>query len=586
MCGIVGYLGKNAAPRIYAALKKLEYRGYDSAGIALLSDGKFTVRKKVGPVAGLKIADLAGNCGVGHTRWATHGAPTEQNAHPHVYGRFAVVHNGIIENYRTLKEECLARGEVFSSETDSEVIAHMLEHSYRGDLLEAVRAVTARLVGSYALAILCSDCPETVALAREKSPLIVGRGHVGLWCASDVPALAEKGMQLYPLGDGEFAVLHGDEAAFYDRDGAPLEKKPTLCDAARDTPEKGGFLHFMRKEIAEIPSVLRRRPHALTACGGFYEALCAAEHIGITACGTAYHAGLAAKYAFERLARMPCEVSFAGEYRYYEPIVPEKTLMLAVSQSGETADTIAAARLAKERGAVVAAVVNEEKSTLAALADFVVPVGAGREIAVAATKSYAAQVLTLDSMAASLAERRGLRGYGDLLKELPDLAEETLSVGEGVRAWVAHFLSARSVYFIGRGVDYAAALEGSLKLKEISYLPSEGYPASELKHGTLALIEAHTPVVAVLTSEALAEKTMNAVHEVTARGASVFLVTTVRACAETPGLAGAVLLPQCGDVFSPAISVIPLQLLAYYVSLARGNDPDRPRNLAKSVTVE
>ncbi len=587
MCGIVGYVGKKrAAPLLLGALKKLEYRGYDSAGIAVLCGG-LAVRKCAGEVSNLRsTASMEGTCGIGHTRWATHGGPTERNAHPHVWKRFAVVHNGIIENYQSLRAECEARGEEFYSETDSEVVAHLMEFYYAGDLLGALKETCARLKGSYALAVLCSERPGTIALARYKSPLVVGVGG-GVWCASDIPAIAAKDRALYPLADGEFALL-GDGAQFYGREGR-IEKQPVGRDMSESIPLKRGYRHFMRKEIDEIPAVLAKcRPCALVSASfpGVRDGLAASSHITVVACGTAYHAGLAARCAFETLARVPCTVTVASEYRYADPVIGEGETVIAVSQSGETADTIAAAELARGCGARTVAVVNVTDSTLAGLCDDALPVSAGREIAVAATKSFNAQLMVLYTLAATLAEAKGRRGYGDLLKEMPELAAQTVSVGEGVRAWVAYFVSASSVYFIGRGADYVAALEGSLKLKEITYLPSEGYPAGELKHGTLALVEEGTPIVAVLTSERLAEKTMNAVHEVYARGARVFLITSLAEYAASKELTGAVVIPQCGEVFSPMLSVIPLQLLAYYVSVARGIDPDKPRNLAKSVTVE
>ncbi len=590
MCGIVGYVGKRrAAPLLYAGLKKLEYRGYDSAGIATLSSDMVWVKKVTGHVAGLRgAASLEGTCGIGHTRWATHGAPTEANAHPHVYGRFAIVHNGIIENFRSLRRMCEARGEEFSSETDSEVVAHLLERLYRGDLLDALRRTCSVLKGSYALAVICRDAPGAIALAREKSPLVIGRGKLGHFLASDIPALAPACGEICPLSDGEFALLTGEGVRLFTGE---REIAPRWVPLARGEKETGkeGHAHYMEKEIAEIPAVLQRSRGGLGEGEAFSrvrEAVIRADRIHIVACGTAYHAGLAAKYAIERLTRIPAEVTVASEYRYLDPILTDKTVLLAVSQSGETADTIAAARHAKERGARVVAIVNEIRSTLAALADERLPIGAGTEIAVAATKSYVAQLAVLYSLAASVAEAQGRRGYGDALAELPDLARETVRAGKAVAGWAAHFAAARSAYFIGRGADSVTALEGSLKLKEISYLPSEGYPAGELKHGTLALIEENTPVVAVLTSEELAEKTMNAVHEARARGAKVFLVTSLPAYADERGLTGSAVIPRCADVYSPALAVIPLQQLAYFVSLARGCDPDRPRNLAKSVTVE
>ncbi len=590
MCGIVGYTGrKDAAPRLYAGLRRLEYRGYDSAGIATLDGGAFRLLRCTGPVAGLKGGGgLPGTCGIGHTRWATHGAPTVENAHPHIYRRFAVVHNGIIENWRMLRAECEARGEEFASETDSEVIAHLLEETYDGDLLAALRSVCTRLEGSYAVAVLARDRPGTIALARNKSPLIAGYTKDGLVCASDIPAVAKRGAELYALADGEFALLENGRICFYGAE-SEIGKSPLMFDPERDIPAKGGHPFFMEKEMEEIPAVLRSsRPNFADFARNseFYRVLCQAEYIELTACGSAYHACLAAQYAIESLARVRAGASVASEYRYRDPILPDRTLMLAVSQSGETADTLAAAKLAKERGAKVAAVVNAESSSLARLADFVLPIHAGREIAVAATKSFNAQLVTLYSIAATLAESRGLRGYGDALKSLPELAEKALDAARSVRGWAAHFVGARCCFFIGRGADYITACEGSLKLREISYLPAEGYPAGELKHGTLALIEENTPVVAVLTSRRLAEKTMNAVAETRARGAKVFLVTSLEEYAEAEGISASVLIPGCGEVFSPALAVIPLQQLAYSVALACGHDPDKPRNLAKSVTVE
>ncbi len=591
MCGIVGYLGKKrAAPRLLEGLKKLEYRGYDSAGIAVLLNGGFTVVRKKGRVKELDgAADLEGSVGIGHTRWATHGAPSERNAHPHVYGKFAVVHNGIIENFASLKEECLARGETFSSETDSEVIAHLIDFSYDGNFLLAVKNATDRLVGSYALAVLCTDFPDTMVVAREKSPLVVGRGSEGLFAASDVPAVAEESAEIYSLSDGEFAVLEGEDLRFYDNNLSEIVKDRVEFDCCADIPDLNGFRHYMRKEMSEISQSVR---NSIVDFGNipqfsrFCEVLCQTQYIHIVACGTAYHSGIAAKVAIEALARVPVEVCIASEYRYRDPIVESGTLVIAVSQSGETADTLAAAERAKAKGAILVALTNAPYSSLTRIADFTIPTHAGREIAVAATKSYNAQLATLYSLAVALARRKGKNADPSRLRDLPQLCEKTLCESEGVRSWTPYFTCAKSVYFLGRGADYVSALEGSLKLKEISYLPSEGYPAGELKHGTLALIEKGTPVVAVITQSALAEKTMNAVHEVYARGGKVFLVTSLPEYAKRREVAASLVIPQCEELFSPILSVIPLQALAYYVSLARGNDPDKPRNLAKSVTVE
>ncbi len=589
MCGIIGYAGREqAAPKLVEGLKRLEYRGYDSAGIAVLHAGEIAVFKRKGRVSELDgAAKFLGDVGIGHTRWATHGEPSEQNAHPLVFGRFAVVHNGILENYLELKEECEARGETFSSQTDSEVAAHLLEFYYRGDALAALKQTAARLKGSFALAAICSAEPDALYVARRKSPLIVGRDETGLYVASDVPAVAECG-ELYALSDGEFAVLKRGTISFYDEKGEiGKERMKFVRDA--EIPEKGSYAHFMLKEMHEIPAAIANSLIDFESdfrFSGFNIVLCHAEYIQIVACGTAYHSGIAAKHAIERLARIPVEVTVASEYRYCDPIVRANTLVLAVSQSGETADTLAAAELAKARGAKVIAVTNVPDSSLTQIADLTLYTRAGREIAVAATKSFNAQLALLYSLASALSLAKGRGGRFGALRLLPPLAEQVLSGAEEPKKFAPAFAEAKSVYFIGRGADYCAALEGSLKLKEISYLPSEGYPAGELKHGTLALIEKGTPVVAVLTQRALAEKTMNAVSEVYARGADVLLVTNLPEYAARKEAAHCVLLPECEEAFSPILSVIPLQALAYYTALFCGNDPDKPRNLAKSVTVE
>ncbi len=589
MCGIVGYVGeKRAAPILLDGLQKLEYRGYDSAGIAVF-DGKILhIVKKKGRVKELEPARaLRGNCGIGHTRWATHGAPSEKNAHPHTYRKFTLVHNGIIENAHILREECLSRGEIFSSETDSEVIAHLISDCYEGNFAAAVCEASKRLQGSFALAVLFGDCPGTIVCARRHSPLVVGREKGGLFVASDVPAIAAEGVEIFSLGDGEFAALHAGEIQFFDEDLRPVLPHPVEYSCKEDAPALGGYRHFMRKEMSEIPAVLRKNSVDFLSnsqFSAFCEVLCHAEYIQIVACGTAYHAGLCAAYAFEKICRVPCEVSIASEYRYRDPIVPQNTVCFAVSQSGETADTLAAAQIAREKGAFLAAVTNVAYSSLTRISDAVLLTNAGREVAVAATKSFNAQLMLLYGVAAFLATKKGREVPP--LAELPQAAAGALEVSEEVRGWTAHFLSAKSVFFLGRGADYFTALEGSLKLKEITYLPSEGYPAGELKHGTLALIEKNTPVVAVVTQRELAEKTMNAVHEVYARGAKIFLVTRFEELRARKEVFASVLLPACPEEFSPAVAVIPLQALAYYLSLARGNDPDKPRNLAKSVTVE
>ncbi len=588
MCGIVGYVGeRRAAPILLDGLQRLEYRGYDSAGIAVMRGGQITVVRRKGRVKGLSEArSLEGKIGIGHTRWATHGAPSERNAHPHVCGKICIVHNGIIENAAALRTACEARGELFASDTDSEVIAHLIA-AEKGDLLHAVRAACERMVGSYAVAVLSQEEPETIVCTRRASPLVVGCDGDGLYVASDIPAIAAKGRKVYVLEDGEFSVLRqGRPPRFYSGALLPVEKTEIDYDAAEDVPAKGGFRHFMKKEIAEVPEAVSRSLPDLRKgeYSALYEVLCQTKYLHIVACGTAYHSGLCMNYVTHRFARLPAEAYVASEYRYMDPIVPADTLLVAVSQSGETADTLAAAALAKERGAKVLAVTNVPYSSLERLSDFVLPTYAGREIAVAATKSFNAQLAVLYAVAGAVAAGRGLSAPP--LAPLLPAVREALAMAEQVRSWVPYFVGAKSVFFLGRGADYFAALEGSLKLKEISYLPSEGYPAGELKHGTLALVDGRTPVVAIVTDPVLADKTMNAVHEVYARGAAVFLITNVPECLSCAEVTASVLLPKCEPAYSPMITSLPLQMLAYYVAIARGNDPDKPRNLAKSVTVE
>ena len=588
MCGIVGYAGEGrAAPVLIEGLKRLEYRGYDSAGIAVLGES-LTVVKRKGRVEALaaEAKKLSGGLGIAHTRWATHGEPSERNAHPHRYGGVAVVHNGIIENASLLRAECEARGEVFSSETDSEVIAHLIAAAYRGDLLQAVQKAARRLEGSYAIAVL-AEGERVIVAARRKSPLLVGRGE-GSVLASDLPAIAPLANEVYSLKEGGFALLTEDDVRLFDEELCEWKGEPIEFGKVEGDGGKGGYPHYMRKEIAEDPAAIANSIADLTADSRFFDisiVLCQTYYIQIVACGTAYHSGVAAKYAIEALSRVPVEVDIASEYRYRDPIVPKGTLVIAVSQSGETADTLAAAALAKERGAKVLALTNVPYSSLTALADFVLLTHAGRETAVTATKSFCAQLASLYSLAAALAALKGRSAPS--LAPFPALCEDALSRSEKVKEWARVLCQKKSVYFIGRGADYAAAIEGSLKLKEVSYLASEGYPAGELKHGTLALVGEDAPVVALLSDARLAEKTMNAVHEVRSRGARVFLITTLPSCAE--GVLpeeDVLLLSACEAVFSPLCTVVPLQLLAYETAVLLGHDPDKPRNLAKSVTVE
>ena len=612
MCGIVAYVGKKpAAKKLLVGLKRLEYRGYDSAGIALLYRGALYAVKQKGQISSLEQkmsyenavataeSPLGANknligaigeskIGIGHTRWATHGEPSPQNAHPHIYGKFAIVHNGIIENFSELKEMCLSRGEKFSSETDSEVIAHLMAQNDQGDLLETLQRTAKMLKGSFAIAALSLGQKNTVALCRNKSPLVVGRGKDGLYAASDIPALAKETEEIYALSDGEFTLLRGEEILFFDERG-PIEKKPLVLTVDADFPELCGYPHYMRKEIAEIPVAIANTLAKMESdfrISGFNIVLCQTEYLQIVGCGTAYHSGVAAKYAIERLARIPVETRIASEYRYCDPVVPRKTLVVAVSQSGETADTLAAAQLAKEKGAYVLGVTNAPNSSLTAVADFCLTTCAGREIGVAATKSFEAQLTALYYLALSLQEAKGGTADFAALRSMPALSETVVGGIEEMKKFAPEFAKAKSVYYIGRGADHSAALEGSLKLKEISYLPSEGYAAGELKHGTLALVESGTPIVAILTKEELAEKTMNGVCEAYARGGKIYLVTAFEEFTRRKEVSGSFVIPKCFECFSPMLSVIPLQALAYYTSLERGNDPDKPRNLAKSVTVE
>ena len=589
MCGIVACIGKRrAAPILLDGLKKLEYRGYDSAGIAVSEGGAVGLARRKGAVSQLEFARAyPGTMGIGHTRWATHGAPCERNAHPQTCGRIFLVHNGILENAAALKKECREQGEVFASDTDTEVAAHLIDRYFRegGDLLHAVWSACRQLVGSYAFAVI-AEGREEIVCARRHSPLVVAKGDGEAYAASDLGAVAGAGRTACIMEDGEFARLTQEGIALFDADLASVVRDFFPAGEEAAAPEKGTFRHFMRKEIAQVPLAVENTLSGLQNqdISKLIEVLCQTKYLHVVACGTAYHSGLCFKYAAEKLSRVPTEVFLASEYRYADPVLPDHTLTIAVSQSGETADTLAAAQLAGERGSPVVAVTNVEHCSLNRIADFVVPTCAGQEVAVAATKSFNAQLAALYYLAVALARGRGMRAPS--LAGLPVLTHEALLAGEGVAAWTPWFTGARSAFFLGRGADRCAAIEGSLKLKEISYLPSEGYAAGELKHGTLALVDARTPVVAVVCDETLADKTMNAVHEVYARGAPVFLVTPFEELARSEQVTASVLIPRCEPAFSPMLSVIPLQLLAYHVALALGRDPDKPRNLAKSVTVE
>ncbi len=607
MCGIVGYTGKQqAAPILLKGLSRLEYRGYDSAGIAVVHDGSIALEKVSGRIAKLceKTEDGAkvpGTVGIGHTRWATHGAPTDQNAHPHLSndGRFAVVHNGIIENYLALRQELIEDGYVFHSETDTETIVHLLELYYDGDVKTAVMKTAARLEGSYALGILCTDTPDALYVVREASPLILGIGVGENYFASDVTALVSHTKNVIYMEDGEIARLTPGSVTVCDCTGREIEKKVSRVTWSVEAAEKGGYEHFMFKEIMEQPAAVRSalapRIHEgevrlddfeLTA-----EELRGVNKIVITACGSAYYAGCSGRYAIERLCRIPVQVELASELRYADPMVDEHTLVLVISQSGETADTIAALKECKARGARVIGIVNVVGSTIAKLADHTLYTFAGPEIAVATTKGYTTQLAVLYLFALYASERLGRidrERYSALLHELmnlPKRIQQTIDMNWQLPL-VANRYASHSLFFIGRNTDYAVALEGALKMKEISYLHAESYAAGELKHGTIALIEENQPVIAVCCNEAIADKTLSNIVEVKARGAKV-LALAFRDNKKIVSQADDVIfIPRVETIFSAVLAVVPLQLLAYYAAKEKGCDIDKPKNLAKSVTVE
>ena len=608
MCGIVGYTGsQEAAPILLEGLKKLEYRGYDSAGIAVLNDNLIAVSKVTGRIANLceRTADgknCPGTVGIGHTRWATHGAPTDTNAHPHMSndGKFAVVHNGIIENYIALREELIQKGYRFESQTDTEVIVHLIEMYYTGDLKKAVIKTSARLQGSYALGVVCTDEPEKVYVAREASPLILGVGVGENYFASDVTALVSYTRNAIYLDDGEFAEITPDSITVFNPAGQPIEKKISRITWDIQSAEKGGYEHFMLKEIIEQPRAVKATIAPRIKDGDIIldeteltaDYLESINKIVITACGSAYYAGCAGKYAIEKLCRIPVQVELASELRYSDPLIDEHTLLIVLSQSGETADTIAAMKECKNRGAKTLAVVNVVGSTIANTADYTLYTWAGPEIAVATTKGYTTQVSVLYLLALYAAKKMNRIDdelYNNLLaslKALPKKIQETIDINSSIPTLARKYHGADSMFFIGRNTDYAVALEGALKMKEISYIHAESYAAGELKHGTIALVEEHQPVIALCCNEAIMEKTMSNIVEVKARGAEV-LAVTFKDNQKIVSLADDVIfVPKIEPIFSAAVEIVPLQLLAYYVAKENGCDIDKPKNLAKSVTVE
>lgn len=608
MCGIVGYIGqKNVTPILIDGLKKLEYRGYDSAGVAVIHDGKVDMVKTKGRLAvleeKLKSFDFIGTVGIGHTRWATHGEPNDVNSHPHMSNnhRIAVVHNGIIENYMQLKEFLIGKGYDFKSETDTEVVAHLIEYNYKGNLVKAVMNTLNDVEGAYALGVVCTDCPQQFVAARKDSPLIVGLGQGENFIASDIPAILEYTRDIYILEDKEVVSLTAEKVDIYNLLGEKVEREVFHVDWDVTSAEKGGYEHFMMKEMFEEPSVIKatlgpriqNNDISLDKFNLTDEMIENCEKINIIACGTAYHAGVIGKYAIEKLARIPVEVDVASEFRYRDPMVNSKQITIVISQSGETLDTLMAMREAKKKGSRILAIVNVVGSSIAREADDVLYTWAGPEIAVASTKAYNTQVSALYLVALSFARRKGLledkafQSYLTQLQEIPHCVDQVLQQKELIQKFAYEHFNAKSVFFIGRSLDYALSMEGSLKLKEISYIHSEAYAGGELKHGTIALIEEGTLVVCPLTQEQLFDKMISNIREVKARGAVVLAITPQKHADEVSKVADAVIsIPNVDPLFAPAVAVTPLQLFAYYVSVMKGNDVDKPRNLAKSVTVE
>jgi glucosamine--fructose-6-phosphate aminotransferase (isomerizing) len=609
MCGIVGYIGfQPALPVLLQGMEKLEYRGYDSAGVALPVGGRLQVEKQVGRLSALKDKlngiTIDATAGIGHTRWATHGKPSNINAHPHTdcTGQFAVVHNGIIENYLTLKEWLMSQDHAFRSQTDTEVLPHLIEHFYEGDLVEAVRKVVNKLEGSFAMVVLSAHEPDKIVAVRQDSPLVVGLGNGENFLASDIPAVLKYTRNTYILNDGEIVVVKADGVQVMDRSGKEFAKEVFEVKWEAEQAEKGGFDHFMLKEIFEQPRALRDTLSGRINKEGsrvmLDEVKITSEEVKdikrmyIIACGTAYHAGLVGKCIIEKLVRLPVEVDIASEFRYRHPIIEPGTLVVIISQSGETADTLAALREAKRQGARVVAVTNVVGSSVARDADDVIYTWAGPEIAVASTKAYTTQLIAMYLFALHLATGRGTISEGDLaqvlldLKKLANKAQTILDNTHEIKVYAREFAACRDLFFIGRGLDYAVALEGSLKLKEISYIHAEAYAAGELKHGTLALIEDDMPVLALATQEGLFDKMVSNIQEVSARGATV-VALAMKGLKEVEKVSDRVVyIPKTHPLLTPVLAVIPLQLFAYHSAVARGCDVDKPRNLAKSVTVE
>jgi glucosamine--fructose-6-phosphate aminotransferase (isomerizing) len=609
MCGIVGYVGpRSVQDVVIGGLRKLEYRGYDSAGIASLEAGKVTVVKAVGRLVNLedKLAaeGIQGHLGIGHTRWATHGRPSDENAHPHqdCSGRFAIVHNGIVENYLPLREELIEKGHQFESETDTEVVAHLIEELYNGNFFETMVEVGKRIRGAYALVVMTKDDPNTIIAMRKASPLIVGLGEGENFIASDIPAILEYTRKVYVLSDGEMAVVRTTGVECFTLDGEPVTKEVYNVTWDAVSAERGGYAHFMLKEIHEQPKAIRDTMTGrlsadlskveFTELDWTPEFIQGIDRIHIVACGTSWHAGLVGKAVIEKLAKIPVDVEIASEYRYRDPLLTPGTLIIVISQSGETADTLAALRDAQARGRHVLAITNVVGSSASREADDVIVTWAGPEIAVASTKAYTTQLIALYLLAIYLGQEKQLLQTSEIrdlltaMEALPQTAEQVLDTAPQIEKFAQEYKHAEDAFFIGRGIDYSVSLEGALKLKEISYCHAEAYAAGELKHGTLALITEGVPVIALATQTELYAKTLSNVKEVKARDAFVLGITWVGDEEMQKSVDEVLQVPQTLPLLAPIITVIPLQLLAYYAAVARGNDVDKPRNLAKSVTVE
>ena len=608
MCGIVGYIGTNqAAPILLDGLSKLEYRGYDSAGIAVYDGEEINVVKSKGRLKVLNELThggetLPGTLGIGHTRWATHGAPSDINAHPHLNGdaSIVVVHNGIIENYIKLKKKLEKKGYQFVSDTDTEVIAHLLDYYYQGNPLQAVTKIMHRMEGSYALGIIFKDHPDELYAVRKDSPLIVGHTKDGNIIASDVPAVLKYTRDVFFIENEEIVRMTRDQMEFFNVDEEPIEKESVRIEWDVNAAEKGGYEHFMLKEMYEQPKAITDTFSPRIKDGRIVieelnmsdEEIMDIQKITIVACGSAYHTGVTSKYVFEGLARIPVEVDLASEFRYRDPILDEGSLVIVISQSGETADTLAALREARARGARVLGIVNVVGSSIAREADNVMYTWAGPEIAVATTKAYSAQLIALYLLAMKFAHVRGKlddAGLADMLedmKSLPAQVEMLLNNKERIQRFANRYLAAKDIFFIGRGIDYAISMEGSLKLKEISYIHSEAYAAGELKHGTISLVEEGTLVASVLTQKELYKKMISNMVEVRTRGAFVMAVTMEGNVEVEKTADYVVYIPETNKYFTNSLAIIPLQLFGYYVAVGKGCDVDKPRNLAKSVTVE